>query len=83
MDLRIYTKSGNDYYIDISAYDYDDIIDSIRDAVSRGDILTLYSDNMNTSHTFEGEEVEYFEIVRDNNEEENESYNIGFEVDEE
>lgn len=77
MDLRIYTKSGNDYYIDISNYDYEEMLRIVSDAMDRGDLLTLESGNQVSVIKFK--EVEYFEIIRDNEVEKEETSNaIGF-----
>ena len=62
LDLRLYTKSGNDYYVDISEYDYKEILKIVTDAMDRGDILTLENnDQVDVIHC---RELEYFEIIR-------------------
>lgn len=77
MDLRLHAKSGNDYYVDISNYDYGTICESVSDSMSRGDILKL--ENENQVNVINCKELEYFEIItNDEIKEESMNNQIGF-----
>lgn len=84
MDLRLYTKSGNDYYFDVSSYDKEAITESVTDSVSRKDILTLEDEN--GTFTINCKEVECFEIICNDDSEDEECIStdcVGFMIDDE
>lgn len=83
MDLRLYTKSGNEYYVDISEYDVEHIRECLTDAVDRGDILTLESKG--NTFVIKCRELELFEIILDSEEvkEVKKACKIGFNIGEE
>ena len=66
MDIRFYTKSGNEHYFDASMYDKEQILSSLVDGMSRKNVLTL--DSQDGTFTINFGEVEAFEIIEDEEE---------------
>ena len=60
MGLRVYMKSGNNYYVDVSEYLYDEVYEQLTDAILYGDNYSI--DAHGKTYFFKGVDVEYFEL---------------------
>lgn len=60
MDLRIYMKSGNNYYMDMSEYAHKELYDLLIDSICHKDTLTLYANGK--TYFLLCEDIEYFEL---------------------
>lgn len=63
MDLRIHTKSGNQYYVNITNFDQQDVMGKLTDSIMRGDMYAISGPN--EIFTINCKEIECFEIITD------------------
>ena len=76
MNLRIYMKSGNSYYIDVSEYGYIEIHDVLVDAIKYEDLLTI--DAYGKSYFVKCQDIEYFELDKPEESSSEKKPKIGF-----
>jgi len=76
MGLRIYMKSGNDYYIDVSEYGYEEIHDILISAINYKNLLTI--DAYEKSYFILSQDIEYFELDKPKDYQEVKRRRIGF-----
>lgn len=78
MGLRVYMKSGNDYYIDVSEYGYKEIHELLLDAIDYKDLITINA--RGKSYFLSTKDIEYFELDLPTEQSEETQPIIGFSI---